>query len=215
MLMQAYVTITYLHSVCVVYTNGYSETITPLELYSLDEVLPEFVSEEHLEEVKAEILKPYCAVFNYKQQPKRFIERVERKIEKCEFINADETKVFYRKNAKLQDEAEGFTVPGVIRRVQRNVLRTPAVIVDALLSGGKAVDCFNESLQTSAANRSELNNEVTRVALDIVGSLATPEEKARAYVALLRYCECHTEEVSEESGDGCEGDDPGTAQAGS
>lgn len=200
-LMQEYITITYLHSVRVVYTNGYAETITPMELYAIDEVLPEYISEEHLDAVKAEILKPYCAVFNHRQQPKRFIERVERNIEKCEFVDANETKVFYRKNPKLQDEADGIKVPGVIKRVQRNVLRTPAVIVDALLSGGKAVDCYNETLQDAAAGRSLLNNEVTRVALDIVGSFDSPEDRARAYVSLLRDCECHPDEPDDDASD--------------
>ena len=196
-LLQKYVTITYLHSVRVVFSNGYAESITPMELYALDEVLPRFISEKHLKEAKAEILKPYCTVFNYRQQPKRFIEKVDRKITNCEFLKGGEKRqVFYRKDPNLTDEAEGIEVPGVIKNVQFNVLRTPAVIIDGLMGQAATLDCYNQKLQAAAVDRSELNNEVTRRALEIVGSFATPQEQARAYRALLRECECQAEEAS-------------------
>jgi hypothetical protein len=201
-LLQEYVTVTYLHSVRVVYTNGYPETIVPMELYSLDEVLPRFVAPDRIEDVKAKILKPYCAVYNHRQQPKRFIERVERTAEKCEFAPEGERKVFYRKDPRLSDAVEGIRVPGVIKRVQRNVLRTPTVIIDALLGQGEALDCYNQTLQAAAAERSELSNAVTRQALDIVGSFATPEEKARAHVALLRECGCQSAGEDDEADTG-------------
>lgn len=212
-LLQKYVTITYLHSVRVVFSNGFSESITPMELYALDEVLPQFIAEKHLKEAKAEILRPYCAVFNYRQEPKRFIEKVDRKITNCEFLKGGEKRqVFYRKDPKLTDEAEGIQVPGVIKNVQFNVLRTPAVIIEGLLGLAATLDCYNEELQAAAVDRSKLSNEVTRRALDIVGSFMTPEEQAKAYRALLRDCECQPDDEagadsSDEASEETESDD--------
>ena len=40
-LLQKYVTITYLHSVRVVFSNGYSESITPMELYEYESLSAE------------------------------------------------------------------------------------------------------------------------------------------------------------------------------
>ncbi len=197
-LLQEYITITYLHSVRVVFTNGYPETVRVMELYSLDEVLPELVEAEHLEEVKAEILKPYCAVFNHRQEPKRFIERVERRIKGCEFIDGEEEKVFYRKDPDLVDEVEGIEVPGVIKRVQRNVLRTPAVVVDSLLGQGESLDCYNQLLQDAAVERAHLDNRVTRTALDIVDSIPKPNLKIGAYTALLKSEPSDVEEEEDE-----------------
>ncbi len=208
-LLQKYVTITYLHSVRVAFSNGYPESITPMELYALDEVLPRFISPKHLEEAKAEILKPYCAVFNHRQQPKRFIEKVDRVIKNCEFLKDGERRqTFYRKDPSLTDKAEGIEVPGVIKKVQFNVLRTPAVIIDALMGQGESLDCYNQKLQAAAVDRSDLNNDITRTALEIIGSFPTPQERTRAYVALLRECECQPDEESGEDPEAEIGDEP-------
>ena len=77
-------------------------------------------------------------------------------------------------------------MPGVIKRVQRNVLRTPAVVVDSLLGQGESLDCYNQLLQDAAVERAHLDNRVTRTALDIVDSLPQPNQKVGAYAALLR-----------------------------
>ncbi len=180
-LLQEYITVSYLASVRVAFSNGYPESIESMELSSLDEMLPKFIKADRVEEVKARILAPYCTVFNYKQEPKAFIRKIEQRHGDCDFPGHQGRRSFYTKDPDLVDEVEGIEVAGVIKRVQRNVLRTPAVIVEALLGQGEALDCYNQELQAAAVDRSQLANAVTRSALDIVDSIEPPAAKVEAY----------------------------------
>jgi hypothetical protein len=184
-LLQEYVTITWLDEVRLVYTNGYPESTVAIELHELDELLPDVIKPERVKEVKERILQEYCNVHNWRGQAKRFIERVERSNEGCEFGDARAKLVFYRKALDLHDEAEGITVPGVILSVQAHVLRTPAVVVESLLGQGEALDCYNAELQDAAVERAKLDNRKTGVALEILDAISDPEAKVRAYRRLF------------------------------
>ena len=184
-LLQEYITITWLDEVRVVYTNGYPESTVAIELHELDELLPDVIKPERVQEVKAQILQEYCNVYNWRGQAKRFIERVERSNEGCEFGDARKKLVFYRKALDLHDEAEGITVPGVILSVQSHVLRTPAVVAESLLGQGEALDCYNAELQDAAVERAKLDNRKTGVALQILDAITDPEAKVRAYRRLF------------------------------
>ncbi|WXG52731.1 MAG: hypothetical protein RNU03_18605 [Candidatus Sedimenticola sp. (ex Thyasira tokunagai)] len=197
-LLQEYITIFYLNNVKVAFSTGYPESIESMELYSLDEILPKYIKEEYLDAAKEKILLPYCSVFNYKQEPKQFIEFVELESAGCLAGAAGQTRTrsFYRKNADLKDEVEGIEIHGVIKRVQRNVLRTPTVIIEALLGQGEALDCYNQELQASTVERVKVENMIQRQGFEIVEALPNVGRRVDAYARI--HAETDSEEDNEE-----------------
>jgi len=182
-LLQAYDTITYLDDVKVLYTNGYPESMRLIDLNQLADVLPQLIDAKHLEAVRTRILQPYCAVFNYKGTPIRFLEKVERS-HFCDLTGQKEEIVYIRRRRDLHDRAGSITVPGVITNVQRNVLPTPAVIAEALLSRGDALDCYNQQLQSATVDAGDLQNQKVAQAIAIVEAIEDPQAKAEAWAML-------------------------------
>src|SRR5262249_39844690 len=188
-------------NVRVMYTNGYPESIQIVQIPQVPAMLRTVLAPEHVEAALARILEGYCAVPNYLGERLPFLERVTEKVGDCPFPTHERTVTYYRKRRGLTDRHEGISVPGVILNVDQHILRTESLIADAILGQGEALDCYNMELQAAAVDRANLANDVTRTGIDIVGSFPAPEERARAYVALLRECECKSDEESGE-GDG-------------
>jgi hypothetical protein len=183
-LLQAYDTVTYLDDVKVLYTNGYPESIRLIELSQLDEVLPQLITADHLDEIRDRILAPYCVVFNHQGEALRFLEKVSRTYQ-CDLTGEEEKIVYLRKRPDLRDQAGNISVPGVITNVQRNVLPTEAVIADALLGGGDSLDCYNQVLQATTADAAELANQQQLQAIRIVEAIEDPAAKADAWAQLF------------------------------
>jgi hypothetical protein len=182
-LLQEYLTITYLDRVQVIYTNGYPESIRLFDLNQLSDILPQLIAPEHLEKVRNAILTPYCAVFNHRGEPKAFLEKVDRSYH-CPLTKEDVRLTYIRKRLDLADSEDGITVPGVITNVQKNVLATPAVIVEALLGQAEALDCYNQELQGTTVERADLENKKLAQALAIVEAITDPKDKAVAWTSM-------------------------------
>jgi hypothetical protein len=206
-LQQEYITVTYLKNVRVMYTNGYPESVQIVEIPQVPAMLRTVLRPGQVDAASARILESYCSVYNYLGERITFIERVTEKIGDCPFATPDKTVTFFRKRRDLADTYENIKVRGVILKVDQHILRTSSLIADAILGQGESLDCYNMELQAAAVDRSNLSNDVTRTALEIIGSFPTPEERARAYVALLRECECQSEEDSAEASDDDAGED--------
>jgi hypothetical protein len=183
-LMQAYDTITYLDDVKVLYTNGYPESIRLIDLNQLDEVLPQLITPQHLDDVRDQILEPYCVVFNYQGKPMPFLEKVDRTYH-CELTGDDEHIRYLRKRLDLRDQAGDITVPGVITSVQRNVLPTEAVMADGFLGERPLVDCYNSVLQATTADAADIANQKQRLAVRIIEAIEDPEARAKAWAQLF------------------------------
>ena len=116
--------------------------------------------------------------------------------------------VYYKKKAGLEDIYEASSgnslnikIPGVILNVNRNTLRTPAVIVDALLGQGDALDCFNQLQQEAEAEKIQIENnklqkeivglEVEqnkiKLAMEIIAKLPQ-DQQAEAYKIMIGTC---------------------------
>ena len=65
---------------------------------------------------------------------------------------------YVRKRKDLVQSYGDKTVNGIILNVTQRVLRTPSVIIDALLGQGEALDCYNEELQEAAVIAAQLAN---------------------------------------------------------
>jgi hypothetical protein len=67
-------------------------------------------------------------------------------------------------------------------------MRTPAVIVDALLGQGEALDCYNMQLQEAAYMSATLENEKTKQMIGIIDAISDSSEKAKMYKKVFGEC---------------------------
>jgi hypothetical protein len=119
-------------------------------------------------------------------------------------------RINFKKNPSLEstyttDDGKQFTVRGIIKNVTHRVLPTDSLIVDALLGGGEALDCFNQKLQDAAAISASLENQEKEQAIAIINSITTPADKAANYKKVFGTC-CDVAQ----SGCGCNCNNGGT-----
>ena len=187
-LLQEYVSITYLSNIRIAYTNGYMESVKIVDLEDLDELLEEVIVEAQRTNVKAQILKDYCYVINHEGESVEFI--VEKEVDiTTPFGDVAET-FWSRSNVndsyRLGDRE--IDIPGVILQVEKNILRTPSVVVDALLGQGEALDCFNIKAQDAIAVGENLKNLEMLQKLEIMEGITTAEDKAELYKKVFGEC---------------------------
>lgn len=160
-LLQEYFSITYLYDVSFVYYNGFPESKRTVKLAQLPELLKEIlVDDTAVNEVKNQVYSYLCSIYDFQGIPSSFIEKVEEKLGNC--INPEipaKTTYYVRKRKGLNQVYKDKSVDGIILDVTHRVMRTPSLVVDALLGQGEALDCYNQNLQGSAVEAAELNNE--------------------------------------------------------
>lgn len=199
-LLQDYFTITYLENVSFLFTNGYDTSRKTGTLASLDNFLASVLdSREAIEAVRNEIYVQLCGIPDHTGTKVRFIEKVVEKATNCIEPGQGEREVSYvRKRRDLKQSYLDKTVDGVILDVTHRVLRTPSVIVDAVLGQGEALDCYNQHLQEAAFDGAHLANARTRQAIAVIDGIADPAEKARLYNHVFGTC-CPTPQSAEEA----------------
>lgn len=194
-LLQQYYTVTYLHDVSFMYTNGYPNHNRTATLSSLSHFLRRvLVDEESAKEVKNKIYEFLCNVPDYQDNRVSFIERVEENPSNC--IHPDMSSApthVVRKIKGLEQTYRDKSFPGIILNVTDRIVRTPAVMVDALLGQGEALDCYNMQLQEAAYTTAHLANQKTAQALAIIEGIADPIEKAKFYKSVFGECCCDDE----------------------
>ena len=130
-----------------------------------------------------------------------FIERVTEKHGNCIEPKQDDREVSYvRKRRGLKQTYRDKTVNGIILDVTHRVLRTPSVIVDALLGQGESLDCYNQQLQQAAFDGAHLANRKLEQAIAVIDAIADPAEKARLYNHVFGTC-CPTPQVVDDTDD--------------
>lgn len=159
-LLQEYFSITYLHDVSFVYYNGFPESKRTVKLAQLPELLREILVDENaVNEIKNQVYSYLCSIYDFQGTASSFIEKVEEKLGNC--INPEivpPTAYYVRKRKGLKQTYNEKTVDGIILDVTHRVMRTPSLVVDALLGQGEALDCYNQNLQGSAVEAASLNN---------------------------------------------------------
>lgn len=198
-LLQAFETITYLDNVTLVYSNGFDNSRKTGTLSSMDNLLLAVLKDaKAVEQVRNDIYVHLCNIPDHTGTRVSFIEQVTEKHGNC--INKDQgpkNVTYVRKRHDLKQEFNGKVIDGIILDVTERVLRTPAVIMDAVLSQGRALDCYNMQLQEAAYTGAHLANRKTEQALAIIDAIADPAEKARLYNHVFGTC-CPTPQVVEE-----------------
>ena len=198
-LLQGFYTITYLEDVTFLYSNGYDTSVKTGTLASLDNFLREVLAdEEQVAAVRSMIYVELCNLTDYTGTKVSFIEKVTEKRANCIEPKRDDQEVSYvRKRKDLKQTYKDKTVDGIILNVTDRVLRTPAVIVDALLGQGESLDCYNQHLQEAAHQGAHLANRKTEQALAIIDAIEDPLEKAKMYNNVFGTC-CGTPQTADE-----------------
>jgi hypothetical protein len=197
-LLQEYFTITYLDEVTFVYSNGYDTSRRTGTLGSLDNFLQSVLADkEQVAAVRSMIYVELCNLTDYTGTKVSFIEQVTEQHANC-IERTGEKKVSYvRKRRDLKQTYKDKTVNGIILNVTHRVLRTPAVIVDALLGQGESLDCYNQHLQEAAYDGAHLANRKLEQAMAVIDAIEDPAEKARLYNHVFGTC-CPTPQAAEE-----------------
>ncbi|MCB0515695.1 MAG: hypothetical protein R2798_03800 [Chitinophagales bacterium] len=189
-LLQEYFTITYLDDVHIVYTNGYPESQIVSSLANIDELLEQVVPDQDSRtKISNSIYSYLCNIVDYTGTKVSFIEKVDEDMGNCIDPSAETIKHSYvRKRKDLLQEYNGKTVHGIILDVTNRILRTPSVMVDALLGQGEALDCYNTKLQQAATYQADLENEKMRQAMAIISGITDPLQQAALYKKVFGDC---------------------------
>lgn len=166
-LNQEYYTFLHLVDVRVAFWNGFSESVEEVPLSQLDTLLEKYINPEMVdgktrrERVRELIVDQLQTIFDYKDDPVQLVE--ERKI-----ADHDSYLRVRKMVSEYEDPATHFkvAVPGVILKVDKTVMRTDGVIVDALLGQGEALDGYSQGLQQTAVQQRQLENEQRQVQED-------------------------------------------------
>ncbi|MFT4063074.1 MAG: hypothetical protein QM642_12045 [Edaphocola sp.] len=194
-LLQQYVTITYLSNIKIAFCNGYEESLRVVDLEELDKLLEDTVEPGMIEQVRQTILKHYCTVFNYKDEPIPFVEQVTYNIGEC--VGLSEVETFWRIRKNITDTWQAdeggleIKVKGPILNVSTHTLKTSSTVVDAFLGQGEALDCFNMKAQDAVAIGEQLKNMEALQQMETIQGIDDPEKRAELYKKVYGSC-CDT-----------------------
>jgi hypothetical protein len=198
-LLQRFDTITYLDNVTFAYSNGFDNSRKTGTLSSLDNLLRSVLKDANaVKKVQNDIYMHLCNIPDHTGTRLSFVEEVVEEHGNC--INKDQRpkKVRYvRKRQDLVQEVNGKRIHGVVLNVTERVMRTPAVIMDAVKGQGFALDCYNQKLQEAAWMGAHLANRKTAQALEIIDAITDPLEKAKFYNNVFGTC-CGTPQATAE-----------------
>lgn len=198
-LLQEYFTITYLHNVTFIFDNGFPHKRRTATISSIGNLLNDVMkNKQTAKTAENKIYERLCNIVDYTGTKVNFIEKVEVAARNC--INPDEGGKKYsyvRKLSGLSQTYKDKTVEGIILGVKHRIIRTPSVVVDALLSQGEALDCFNLQLQEAANKQAHLENDKVEQAMDIIDRLDSAKEQAELYQSV--FGETCSDEKSESS----------------
>lgn len=194
-LLQQYVTITYLSNIKIAFCNGYEESLRVVDLEELDVLLEDTVQTGMIEQVRQSILKHYCTIFNYKDDPIQFVEQVTYNIGDCVGLNEEETFWRIRKNIidtwQADEGGLEIKVKGPILNVTTHTLKTSSTVVDAFLGQGEALDCYNMKIQDADAIKSQISNIELLQQLETIQGITDPAQRAELYKKVFGSC-CDT-----------------------
>jgi hypothetical protein len=188
-LNQEYFTITYLKDVAVGGTWGEPGDGTEARLDAIEGLIARYVRQDYVEEVKRIVLNELNNVYDYEGKRHAFID------EKTEddyvplMANPDapmQTLSYFRKDPHLEQTYRGKSVKGVILDVTSRILVTDALVVEALLGQGEALDSYNMRLQGAAGTKAEIANGLAQASVEALAAIKSGEGKADA-IAKISY----------------------------
>jgi hypothetical protein len=182
-LNQEHVSILHLVDVRVAFFNGYIDTKMEVPLHEIDRLLEYCVTKpSDRATIKADILYLLRNVYDYRNEPQSALVTPAR-----QFTERDGTtttlEVFDRSKTSTYDpDGRNITVDGIILSTRTVVLRTDAVIVEALLGQANALDDYSIGLQDERVREKQLANDAASLSLEErkarLGIVASKDETA-------------------------------------
>lgn len=174
-LNQEHISLLHLVDVRVGFFNGYVDTKMEVPIHDLDKLLDYCIrTEADRATVKADILYSLRHVFDYEDKVQSMLVTPPRT-----FTERDNSKRTVETVARLTStydpDGRNITVDGIILSARSVVLRTDAVIIEALLGQANALDDYSIGLQLERVREKQLANDA--VALEI--------EERRARLGIL------------------------------
>jgi hypothetical protein len=186
-LLQEYISVTYLDQVTFLFTNGYySRSAT---LAELDQLLNTVLTPTAFTEVRNTILSYLSHVKDYQGTSVQFAEKVT-EIYSNLIDNAGPPleASYLRKRTEISYPIANMQIEGVVYDVAYHSLRTDALIADALLGQGEALDCYNIKLQNESVQEAILNNNAKQQAITILDGISDPIKKAELFKKVNGDC---------------------------
>ena len=177
---QEHLSLLHLVDVRVGFFNGFPDTRMEVPLYDIDRLLEYCVrTADDRERVKADVLYAVREIRDWRGDTHDDFVLVK------EYEEADGTKTrFPAINREKTSELEGFTIPGLLLGVSRNVLRTDGVIVEAIMGQGVSLDGYSLELQEEKVAERKGANELMRLAAAkerLAQEIAAAGDPARAH----------------------------------
>lgn len=187
---QAFISFVHLVDVRIAYFDGRRESRIEVPISGLDGLLKKVVKDDKIADVKAAILDQLTGIRDHLGNPKNVLRTVEL-APGDNYIQFDTTL-----NTAFVDPGSNieYTLPGVILAVNRNVMRTEGMIVEAILGAGVALDSYAVQLQELEVERKRLEvaaleAEVNRQRLLVALATTGDAEKAAILASLLCPCD--------------------------
>ena len=198
---QEFVTLIHLTDVRIGFFDGNGASRREVPISGLDGLLEEVVEPAHRDSVRGIILEQLSAVRDRDGIPIDVVDEVE--VTPGDVYRRFDTEL----TGSYTDELDRtYVVPGVLLKVDRRVMRTEGVIVEALLGNGAALDGYAEQLQQLEVERREA--EVAREAalaqqVALVNDVIDDGDETKGAIAaqLVSRCQCGC-------GCGCDVDPP-------
>ncbi len=148
---QQYFTFLHLVDVRVAFFNDDPEKKREVALCDLDTLLESYIDQKYWIQVRERIIKQLENILDYTGSPAK------------DFILArktpDKKNNYFIINTRYETAWMDYLIPGVVMSVQKNVMRTDAVIVEALLGRGEALDDYSKETQNEAVRAVSLKND--------------------------------------------------------
>jgi hypothetical protein len=185
---QEFITILHLVDVRVAFFNGYRGSRDERALPELDDLLRKYVLAERRKDVREGLLADLRSIRDWKGGVATgFVEPFA--------ANAKPGESWWRVRrgytSRYQDETgNDIEVPGVIVDVNKNVMRTDGVIVEALLGVASGLDEYSQGLQDQKVKSQELDNRLKELAVhraELETGILERRDEAGARVHRLLY----------------------------
>jgi hypothetical protein len=212
---QEFLTFLHLTDLRILYLNVNSEDQSKwvsreVHLPELDSLLRQFIRPEKVEEVKREVIEQVESIRDYKDNlsvvdptkpEKNFIQRIQLKGGEGkpvkEYLRVNRDYVTEYIDSTVDPTTPGgrdgkLRIPGMIMEDNRYVLRTEAIIVDALLGQGNALDQYSQGLQDQLVNERSLKNRLMEQEIErykkALNILTSKDKEAAALYPLVFPC---------------------------
>jgi len=190
-LVQEHIALLWLRDIRIVFSNG--QITEEARIEDIEGLVSSYVQANAVKDVIEFILNQITHIRDYKGNMTQFLECHEFEVPAIECECREEklggiSHCFWGKRDDIETTYEDYTVPGILLDVSTHVLRTPSVIVDALLGQGNALDCHNTHLQQLNVESQRISNRRMEQAIEVIDGIGSAEEKARLYKSVFGEC---------------------------